>query len=639
MTHSVTKFPQSVITEAAVGGGFSILPWSNPELAKTMDGFYATNGYASLDIGGTTDWLYAKEFGFEIPAGSVIEGISVEIKKYGIGTISDQSFYLVYRKQGNPWGTFPSTPHSGTWSSTPTVDTYGSSTYLWPNESHVWTAEEINDEIFGPVIRATAASSVNVKSANIEYFSVTVYYHLNETITVSGGCQCGGSASVNETDTFIPVSAGVVCAGHSAETSNIDGSGGAVCAGLAPNQASIPMYGGCQVAGDGLFMATYLGTMGSTSVSVTANGIKNIPPDLVHSDVATCNFTYDMASNRLYWDIRHNIVGLDIVHLNGPALKNQTAGTQIDIDNLSSLTSPIIGSAVLTGSQEVQLTGGTWYVQFRETSSSTNLRAQLDQSKSFAGGDGVYGTQYDHVVTGGLVCAGSVVPRLRYNPVPTGGVVCDGLVNTVLSIAVSGGCRVGGSAVESFFKTPTISGGCTVSGTSIPDCTYTFVVTTEILVGGSGIIGIQPPVSGGCLVDGSADSLHLVIPGVSGGCLVYPSHIKQQIYAPQPTDGGVRCRGRATNEKLKFFSGAKRNYGGAMGSTNLLTVDTSTTTKLIDPIGAVSPILDSYRFRMKHSSDWCDVGECVDGVLTKVIQVRQNGILPPKKASVVEDYI
>jgi hypothetical protein len=151
------------------------------------------------------------------------------------------------------------------------------------------------------------------------------------------------------------------------------------------------------------------------------------------------------------------------------------------------------------------------------------------------------------------------------------------------------------------------------------------------VAGGRAVPGIQPLISGGAVLGGLHIEQHLVIPPISGGAVVAPNHIKQQTYAAQRQEGGVKGGARALAEKLKFFSGVKRGYGAAMGSSNILTVLPDTTVKIMDPIQSDTPTLDANRFRIEHEPGWCDPDEaCVDGLVPKVIQRRQKGILPPK---------
>jgi hypothetical protein len=71
---------------------------------------------------------------------------------------------------------------------------------------------------------------------------------------------------------------------------------------------------------------------------------------------------YDDATNQLSWNITYqNLSGPVIAaHFHGPATPQGTAGVQVTIPN----SSPSIGNAVLTPTQEADFLAGLWYVNF-----------------------------------------------------------------------------------------------------------------------------------------------------------------------------------------------------------------------------------------------------------------------------------
>ncbi|MFH1608868.1 MAG: hypothetical protein ABH951_02530, partial [Patescibacteria group bacterium] len=146
------------------------LAWTNPFNAQTLNGVYAT---AALTTGTTTQYLKATNFGFAIPAGSVINGIQVSITRDGaVGNkIKDSSLKLV------KGGVIGGTDHSAgaSWANGDTLVTYGSTSDLW---GLTWTSADINSSNFGFVISATATGS---RTATIDNINITVTYTSGNT--------------------------------------------------------------------------------------------------------------------------------------------------------------------------------------------------------------------------------------------------------------------------------------------------------------------------------------------------------------------------------------------------------------------------------------------------------------------------
>lgn len=88
--------------------------------------------------------------------------------------------------------------------------------------------------------------------------------------------------------------------------------------------------------------------------------------------------TYDRSTRTLSWNISYaSLTGpLTMAHFHGPASNNQTADIIITFTNISS--SPITGTAQLTGEQEAQLLAGLWYCNLHTARFiGGELRAQM----------------------------------------------------------------------------------------------------------------------------------------------------------------------------------------------------------------------------------------------------------------------
>lgn len=89
---------------------------------------------------------------------------------------------------------------------------------------------------------------------------------------------------------------------------------------------------------------------------------------------------YDAASNLLGWNIAwENLSGPAVgMHFHGPATVGETAGVQVNIGDISGLTSPSIGSTVISDELESQLLAGEWYLNIHTAANrSGEIRGQV----------------------------------------------------------------------------------------------------------------------------------------------------------------------------------------------------------------------------------------------------------------------
>jgi hypothetical protein len=144
--------------------GTGTTAWSNPGNVTTEDGVFAT-----CTLGGlfSSHYLDATNFGFSIPAGATINGISVEWKRMsGSGDIHDNAVRII--KGGTVGATDKSV--AGNWSTTLGYQSYGGSSDLWGQS---WTASDINASNFGAALAATTNGG---DTASVDYCRITVTY-------------------------------------------------------------------------------------------------------------------------------------------------------------------------------------------------------------------------------------------------------------------------------------------------------------------------------------------------------------------------------------------------------------------------------------------------------------------------------
>lgn len=130
--------------------GIGDVSWTNPSNAQSSNNVYAT----ASGLGLVSHYLKATNFGFAIPTGATINGIYVEVEKYSLNTVSDNTIKIV-KANGTLGNTNKST--GATWP-TPTEAYvgYGSSSDLW---GETWTYADINDADFGVAIVANITGS------------------------------------------------------------------------------------------------------------------------------------------------------------------------------------------------------------------------------------------------------------------------------------------------------------------------------------------------------------------------------------------------------------------------------------------------------------------------------------------------
>ena len=140
--------PGTVVDDNCVGTKV----WVSPENAVTSDNIYSRATSSSANA--TTHYLKATNFGFNIPTGATIDGIKVEIEKYGASMSYGTSDYSVKIVKSD--GTIGSSGKEDiitTWSQTDpnAYINYGDLNDRW---GETWTTADINNSNFGFVISA-----------------------------------------------------------------------------------------------------------------------------------------------------------------------------------------------------------------------------------------------------------------------------------------------------------------------------------------------------------------------------------------------------------------------------------------------------------------------------------------------------
>jgi hypothetical protein len=174
-----------------------------------------------------TNFLYFRNFGFDLPRFSKVEGFEVEVKKRGTGTFEDYYVALAYIENSNIVITDTGRQHVGVWNPEITFDTYGSDTDNWNYSG--WDDEKINSEQFGFVLSGQGTEELD--SGEIDSISISLTYHLEYSHTASAGGKLSGTATQTVVvNSLIPTS-GSKAAGSGLISHEVTASGGLSAAG------------------------------------------------------------------------------------------------------------------------------------------------------------------------------------------------------------------------------------------------------------------------------------------------------------------------------------------------------------------------------------------------------------------------
>jgi len=146
--------------------------WVNPTEAEGSPD--ATSAYCTAAKEDYGDWLYCSQFGFstsDIPDGSTIDGIEVEIRRKGgdVNQYTDSALYLYYNgaNRGDNEASATIYPTSLT------DKLYGGSNSLW---GYSWDDSYIRHSSFGIRLSPDHYKSVGLYAAYVDSVRIRVYY-------------------------------------------------------------------------------------------------------------------------------------------------------------------------------------------------------------------------------------------------------------------------------------------------------------------------------------------------------------------------------------------------------------------------------------------------------------------------------
>jgi chitodextrinase len=149
------------------------------------DGLY--RALTNAGVAGSTDtgrWIKARDFGFSIPSGAIIDGILVEINRYNPagqnGYIRDNIISII--KSDGSIGTINKAITDKTWaeSDPPDYVSYGGSDDKW---EETWSPADINSSNFGVYINPSIyKKSKGIARCAVDHVRITVYYTEGSTV-------------------------------------------------------------------------------------------------------------------------------------------------------------------------------------------------------------------------------------------------------------------------------------------------------------------------------------------------------------------------------------------------------------------------------------------------------------------------
>jgi len=208
--------------DAAVG----TVTWTTPEEITVTgggdDSVYATAALGKLAV---SHYLKATNFGFTVPDGSTILGITVEIERKegaaAAGGVKDSEVKLI-----DEAGTIRSTNKADTvngWGSTEAIATYGGTSDTWGEAGGFWTTAKINDPDFGVVLSAVdykVSGGGAAEDAFVDFVRITIEYGPPSITVDTIGTQTA-SMSIPSTSQYVGGAFTMVRSGGTANVTSI----------------------------------------------------------------------------------------------------------------------------------------------------------------------------------------------------------------------------------------------------------------------------------------------------------------------------------------------------------------------------------------------------------------------------------
>lgn len=153
------------------------IAWGVPANITSDNAVYSTAS-TSVESFAVSNYLRGTNFGFNVPSGSTINGILVELQLFADAYLPAEPVVITASqckivKGGSAAGTLQS-PSFSDITDTESLLTYGSASNLWGT---TWSAADINSSNFGFDFQVSFDDAISLGNAcNVDYIKITVDY-------------------------------------------------------------------------------------------------------------------------------------------------------------------------------------------------------------------------------------------------------------------------------------------------------------------------------------------------------------------------------------------------------------------------------------------------------------------------------
>lgn len=166
---SVTLSPSNCVNVAGIG----TRAWGTPAFAVSSNNAYAT---VSLNDGQVSNYLRCTNYGFAIPAGATINGVTVNVERKAsvITSIQDAAMRLVRDAAGLPAIQATDRSTATAYTTVDVIEAHGGAADLWGG---VWTAADINSVNFGAAFASQKPGIAGgARTVSVDHMPITVTY-------------------------------------------------------------------------------------------------------------------------------------------------------------------------------------------------------------------------------------------------------------------------------------------------------------------------------------------------------------------------------------------------------------------------------------------------------------------------------
>lgn len=157
-------------TAGPLGGTGSGAGWVNPTNVAVTDGIYSTQ---SIPLSSTSTSLSVSSYGFSIPVGATINGITVAVVRHAAiaSSLEFATGVNITKVAGVATGTVKT--DATQWGITDATTTFGNGADLW---GLTWSVSDINSTGFGFTCVVDNVNAVGNRVANIDSILITVTF-------------------------------------------------------------------------------------------------------------------------------------------------------------------------------------------------------------------------------------------------------------------------------------------------------------------------------------------------------------------------------------------------------------------------------------------------------------------------------